>query len=193
MGSPNRLLQSISNWCCFPLVFPFLVPKISLTFAIVFHVKHDYHVTIWVEKWTTKSTFSWWTTIPDKLLSYQAILDELGENLIQAHSGSEALEHLLKNDIAIVLMDVSMPELDGFELAKMIHQHPRFQNNSIIFVSGIRLTDLDRLKGYEHGAVDYISVPVVPDLLKAKVRVFAELYRKSRQLEMLNESIIRLR
>ena len=85
-----------------------------------------------------------------------------------------------------------MPELDGFELAKMIHQHPRFQNTSIIFVSGIRLTDLDRLKGYEHGAVDYISVPVVPDLLKAKVRVLAELYRKSRQLEMLNESIIRL-
>ena len=129
---------------------------------------------------------------PRKLLSYEAILNELGENLIKAHSGSEALEHLLKNDIAIVLMDVSMPELDGFELAKMIHQHPRFQNTAIIFVSGIRLTDLDRLKGYEHGAVDYISVPVVPDLLKAKVRVFAELYRKSRQLEMLNESIIRL-
>lgn len=129
---------------------------------------------------------------PRKLLSYEAILNELGENLIKAHSGSEALEHLLKNDIAIVLMDVSMPELDGFELAKMIRQHPRFQNTAIIFVSGIRLTDLDRLKGYEHGAVDYISVPVVPDLLKAKVRVFAELYRKSRQLEMLNESIIRL-
>lgn len=129
---------------------------------------------------------------PRKLLTYEAILNELGEKLIKAHSGSEALEHLLKNDIAIVLMDVSMPELDGFELAKMIHQHPRFQNTAIIFVSGIRLTDLDRLKGYEHGAVDYISVPVVPDLLKAKVRVFAELYRKSRQLEMLNESIIRL-
>lgn len=129
---------------------------------------------------------------PGKLLSYQVILDELGENLIHAHSGTEALEHLLKNDIAIVLMDVSMPELDGFELAKMIRQHPRFQNTAIIFVSGIRLSDLDRLKGYEHGAVDYISVPVVPDLLKAKVRVFAELYRKSRQLEILNESIIRL-
>ena len=129
---------------------------------------------------------------PGKLLSYQVILDDLGENLIHAHSGTEALEHLLKNDIAIVLMDVSMPELDGFELAKMIRQHPRFQNTAIIFVSGIRLTDLDRLKGYEHGAVDYISVPVVPDLLKAKVRVFAELYRKSRQLEMLNESIINL-
>jgi signal transduction histidine kinase len=129
---------------------------------------------------------------PRKLLSYEAILNELGENLIKAHSGSEALENLLKTNIAIVLMDVSMPELDGFELAKMIRQHPRFQNTAIIFVSGIRLTDLDRLKGYEHGAVDYISVPVVPDLLKAKVRVFAELYRKSRQLEMLNESIIRL-
>ena len=70
---------------------------------------------------------------PRKLLSYEAILNELGENLIKAHSGSEALEHLLKNNIAIVLMDVSMPELDGFELAKMIHQHPRFQNTAIIF------------------------------------------------------------
>ena len=119
-------------------------------------------------------------------------MNELGENLIKAHSASEALEHLLKTDIAVVLMDVSMPELDGFELAKMIHAHPRFQNTAIIFISGVRLTDLDRLKGYEHGAVDYISVPVIPDLLRAKVKVFAELHRKSRQLETLNANMIRL-
>jgi signal transduction histidine kinase len=123
---------------------------------------------------------------PGKLLSYEAILNELGENLIKAHSGREALEHLLRTDVAVVLMDVSMPELDGFELAKMIHEHPRFQNIALIFVSAVHMTDLDRLMGYQHGAVDYISVPVVPELLRAKVRVFAELHRKTQQLEMLN-------
>jgi two-component system, NtrC family, sensor kinase len=120
---------------------------------------------------------------PAKLLSYEVMLAELGENLIKAASAKEALEHLLKTDVAVVLMDVSMPELDGFELATMIRQHPRFQRTAIIFISAVHLTDLDRLKGYEHGAVDYISVPVVQELLRAKVRVFAELHRKTRQLE----------
>ena len=123
---------------------------------------------------------------PGKLLSYEAMLGELGENLIKAHSGMEALEHLLKTDIALVLMDVSMPGMDGFETAQMIHEHPRFQNTPIVFISGIHVTDLDRLKGYQHGAVDYVSVPVVPELLRAKVKVFAELHRKTQQLEMLN-------
>ncbi len=112
---------------------------------------------------------------PAKLLTYEAILDELGENLIKANSGREALEQLLKTDIAVVLMDVSMPEIDGFELADMIRQHPRFQKTAIIFISAVHLTDLDRLKGYQRGAVDYISVPVIPELLRAKVSVFAEL------------------
>jgi signal transduction histidine kinase len=129
---------------------------------------------------------------PAKLLSYEAMLNELGENLIKAHSGMEALEHLLKTDIALVLMDVSMPGMDGFETAQMIHAHPRFQNMPVIFVSGIHVSDLDRLKGYQHGAVDYISVPVVPQLLRAKVRVFAELHRKTQQLEILNAQMIRL-
>ena len=126
---------------------------------------------------------------PAKLLSYEAILSELGENLIKAGSGREALEHLLKTDIAVVLMDVSMPELDGFELAEMIHQHPRYQKTAIIFISAVHLTDLDQLRGYEHGAVDYISVPVIPELLRAKVSVFAELYRKTQQLERLNREL----
>ena len=112
---------------------------------------------------------------PAKLLSYEAILGELDENLIKANSGREALDHLLKNDIAVVLMDVSMPELDGFELADMIRQHPRFQKTAIIFISAVHLTDFDRLKGYQRGAVDYISVPIVPELLRAKVSVFADL------------------
>src|ERR1041384_6766933 len=123
---------------------------------------------------------------PSKLLSYEVILGELGENLIKAGSGREALEHLLKTDVAIVLMDVSMPEIDGFELAEIIRQHPRYQQTAIIFISAVHLTDIDRIKGYAHGAVDYISVPVIPELLRAKVSVFAELYRKTRQLERLN-------
>jgi len=126
---------------------------------------------------------------PSKLLSYEVMLGELRENLIKAKSAKEALELLLKTDVAVVLMDVSMPELDGFQLAAMIRQHPRFQRTAIIFVSAVHLTDLDQLKGYEHGAVDYISVPVVPELLRAKVRVFAELHRKTRQLETLNREL----
>ncbi|HET9407375.1 MAG TPA: response regulator [Candidatus Sulfotelmatobacter sp.] len=129
---------------------------------------------------------------PAKLLSYEVMLGELNENLIKANSGREALELLLKNDVAVVLMDVSMPELDGFELADIIRQHPRFQKTAIIFISAVHLTDLDRLKGYQRGAVDYISVPVVPELLRAKVSVFAELHRRSRQLEILNHELRRL-
>lgn len=126
---------------------------------------------------------------PGKLLSYEAILGELGENLIKATSGREALEVLLKTDVAVVLMDVSMPEIDGFELAEIIRQHPRYQKTAIIFISAVHLTDLDRLKGYQRGAVDYISVPVVPELLRAKVSVFAELHRKTQQLRRLNRDL----
>src|ERR1700741_4199847 len=129
---------------------------------------------------------------PSKLLSYEVMLGELGENLVKASSGREALELLLKMDFAVVLMDVSMPELDGFELAQMIRQHPRFQKTAIIFISAVHLTDLDRLKGYQRGSVDYISVPVVPELLRAKVSVFAELHRRAQQLENLNRELRRL-
>src|SRR6478672_3229700 len=129
---------------------------------------------------------------PGKLLSYEVMLAELGENLIKANSGRQALELLLKHDIAVVLLDVSMPELDGFELADLIRQHPRYQKTAIIFISAIHLTDLDRVKGYQRGAVDYISVPVVPELLRAKVSLFAELHRKTLQLEQLNGQLRRL-
>lgn len=126
---------------------------------------------------------------PAKLLSYEAILGDLDENLIKASSGREALECLLKNDIAVVLTDVSMPEMDGFDLAETIRQHPRFQKTAIIFISAIHLSDTDRIQGYRRGAVDYISVPVVPEVLRAKVSVFAELHRKARQLELLNREL----
>ena len=126
---------------------------------------------------------------PAKLLSYEVILRELDENLLVASSGREALECLLKNDIAVVLLDVCMPELNGFELAAMIRDHPRFQKTAMIFISAIQVTDIDHLRGYAMGAVDYVPVPVIPEVLRAKVKVFAELYRKSRQLERLNTEL----
>src|ERR1700754_4503601 len=126
---------------------------------------------------------------PAKLLSYEVILHELQENLIKASSGQEALEHLLKQEVAVVLMDVCMPDLDGFQLAAMIREHPRFQKTAMIFISAIDLTDMGRLRGYEMGAVDYVPVPVIPEVLRAKVKIFVELYRKTRQLERMNAEL----
>jgi PAS domain S-box-containing protein len=126
---------------------------------------------------------------PAKLLAYEVILKELGENLVVAASGREALEYLLKNEVAVILVDVCMPELDGFELAAMIREHPRFQKTAMIFISAIQVSDIDRLRGYEMGAVDYVPVPVIPEVLRAKIRVFAELYRKTRQLERFNAEL----
>lgn len=126
---------------------------------------------------------------PAKLVSYEAILADLDVSLIKAGSARAALEALLKHEIAVVLMDVSMPEIDGFELAAMIRQHPRYQRAAIIFISAVRLTDLDRLKGYEVGAVDYIPVPVIPEILRAKVAAFVALYRTTQQLAELNRDL----
>ena len=126
---------------------------------------------------------------PAKLLSYEAILHGLDENLLKASSGKEALEHLLKSEVAVVLVDVCMPDLDGFQLAAMIREHPRFQKTAIIFISAILLSEMDSLRGYEMGAVDYVPVPVVPEVLRAKVKVFVELYRKTRELERLNQQL----
>jgi PAS domain S-box-containing protein len=123
---------------------------------------------------------------PDKLLAYEVILHELHENLVKTSSAREALQFLLKNDVAVILIDVCMPELDGFQLAAMLREHPRFSETAIIFISAIHLTDVDRLRGYAMGAVDYVPVPVIPDVLRAKVKVFVELYRKTRELEQLN-------
>src|SRR6201992_1843684 len=124
---------------------------------------------------------------PAKLLAYEVILKELSENLVVAASGREALEILLKSKTAVIRIDVCMPELDGFELAAMIREHPRFQKTAIIFISAIQVSDFDRLRGYEMGAVDYVPVPVVPEVLRAKVKVFLELHRKTRELEALND------
>ena len=102
---------------------------------------------------------------PAKLISYEVVLRELDENLIKTASATEALQALLKNEIAVVLVDVCMPDLDGFELAAMIREHPRFQRTAIIFISAVLLTDADYVRGYEMGGVDYVPVPVVPELL----------------------------
>ena len=123
---------------------------------------------------------------PAKLMSYEVILSEIGETLIKANSANEALQYLLRHEVAVVLIDVVMPDLNGFELAAMIREHPRCRRTAIIFVSAIQMSELDLLRGYQAGAVDYVPVPVVPELLRAKVRVFADLYRKTRQLEQLN-------
>ena len=126
---------------------------------------------------------------PARLMTYETILEPLGQNLVCAHSGSEALEKLMVNEFALILLDVSMPGMDGFETAAMIHDHPRFERTPIIFVTGVHDTELDRLKGYELGAVDYVSVPVVPEILRSKVAVLIELHCKRRDLQILNQSL----
>jgi signal transduction histidine kinase len=126
---------------------------------------------------------------PARLLTYETILSELGQNLVRAGSGIEALEKLMKDEFAVVLLDVSMPDMDGFEAATLIHQHPRFEKTPIIFVTGVHVSELDRLKGYKVGAVDYVSIPVVPEILRSKVTVLIELYTKRRELQVLNRTL----
>ena len=126
---------------------------------------------------------------PARLLTYEAVLAELGQNLVTARSGLEALEKLMREEFAVVLLDVSMPDMDGFEAARLIHDHPRFERTPIIFVTGVHISELDRLKGYKVGAVDYVSIPVVPEILRSKVAVLVELYCKRRELRELNRNL----
>jgi signal transduction histidine kinase len=126
---------------------------------------------------------------PARLLTYETILSELGQNLVRASSGLEALEKLMKYEFAVVLLDVNMPDMDGFETATLIHQHPRFERTPIIFVTGVHVSELDRLKGYKVGAVDYVSIPVVPEILRGKVAVLIELFTKRRELQELNRNL----
>ncbi|RTL64361.1 MAG: PAS domain S-box protein [Hyphomicrobiales bacterium] len=126
---------------------------------------------------------------PAKLLTYEVVLAELGEQLLPATSVNEALAILLKEDVALILTDVSMPGTDGFSFATMVREHPRFRNIPIIFVSAIADTEPDKLKGYASGAVDYVTAPINPELLRAKIRVFMELYRKQRELQALRKDL----
>jgi signal transduction histidine kinase len=122
---------------------------------------------------------------PANLISCETLLKDTGENLIRAKSAQKALEHISKVDVAVVLINVGMHDSDGFELCKTIQQHPHCQSTSILLVSANPLTDRDCLKAYQSGAMDYISLRAIPELLRAKVALFARLYRNANELEKL--------
>jgi signal transduction histidine kinase len=126
---------------------------------------------------------------PARLLSYEAILYGLGVQCVRALCGSQALERLLEQEFAAILLDVNMPEMDGFEVARLVREHPRMERTPIIFVTAMNVSELDRLKGYELGAIDYIAVPIVPEILRGKVAVLVELYQRRRQLLAVNAAL----
>lgn len=126
---------------------------------------------------------------PGRLLTYRAILEPLGETLVEATSGMDALKRLMEDEYALILLDVNMPGMDGFETASLIHQHPRYENTPIIFVTAVNVSDMDRVQGYKLGAVDYVMVPVIPEILRSKVMVLAELHRKRVALVTANAQL----
>lgn len=126
---------------------------------------------------------------PARLLTYESILEGVGVHCVRALSGEEALARVLRDRFALILLDVSMPVMDGFQTARLIRQHPRFELTPIIFITGVNITELDTLRGYEAGAIDYISVPIVPEILRSKVALLVELYRRRTELEMLNREL----
>jgi PAS domain S-box-containing protein len=125
----------------------------------------------------------------DKLLALGAVLAPLGQNLVEAHSGKEALRLLLKNEFAVILMDVSMPTMDGFETAALIRKRPSSEHTPIIFVTSIGNSPNQMYQGYSLGAVDYILTPIVPEVLRAKVGVFVELWRKTEHIKQQAERL----
>ena len=120
---------------------------------------------------------------PDKLLAHEVLLADLGENIVRARSGKEALRCLLRQDFAVILLDVNMPGMDGFETAALIRQRPRSETTPIIFISAVNDTETHVSRGYSLGAVDYILTPVVPEILRAKIAVFVDLFRKTEQVK----------
>lgn len=127
---------------------------------------------------------------PQRLLTYVAILESLELGIVMAGSGKEALERIEETDFAAILLDVNMPGLNGFETASRIRKHPRSAQTPIVFVTGIHVTDLDRIRGYSVGATDYVFVPVVPEILRAKIRVLAQLYAQQQEMALLNEKLV---
>src|SRR5439155_20205122 len=120
-----------------------------------------------------------------------SILAQLGQNIVKAASGRQALGYLLRQDFAVILLDVNMPGMDGFETAELIRGRPRFEKTPIIFVTAYNTTDLDRLKGYGLGAVDYLLLPIIPEVLKAKVNVFVELAQQTKVIVRQAENLAR--
>lgn len=119
---------------------------------------------------------------PDKLLAVETILAPLGERLVRAGSGEQALRHLLQGDVAVILLDVHMPGMDGLETARLARGRERSRQTPIIFVTADDDNEVEISRAYALGAVDFIRTPIVPDVLRAKVSVFAELFRMRRQL-----------
>jgi len=117
-----------------------------------------------------------------KRFALRSTLTPLGENIVEAASGGEALRQLLKQDFAVILLDVRMPVMGGFETAQLIRQRPRSELTPIIFVTALDRAETDMHRGYELGAVDFVFAPVVPSILRAKVSVFVELYRAQQEL-----------
>jgi signal transduction histidine kinase len=125
---------------------------------------------------------------PDKLMALETILASLGQNLVLARSGTEALRFLLQQEFALIMLDVSMPGMDGFETASLIRQRSSSELTPIIFISAINYSDTHLSRGYSLGAVDYILAPIVPEILRAKVSVFIDLHRKTEQLKRQAET-----
>lgn len=128
---------------------------------------------------------------PENLLALEAVLGDPNLNLVKANSGSEALKWLLQEDCALILMDVAMPGLDGFETAELIRLRVRSRHIPIIFITAFNKNDLSVFKGYSVGAVDYIFKPVVPEVLRSKVAVFVDLYQKRQEIEAAREELRR--
>jgi len=126
---------------------------------------------------------------PDKLLALESILGSLGENMVRAYSGREALRALLQQDYAVILLDVNMPGMDGFETAEMIRSRERSQRTPIIFFTAMELDEKQVFRSYSLGAVDFIKTPVVPEILKAKVAVFVDLFKKTEQVKRQAEQV----
>jgi PAS domain S-box-containing protein len=129
---------------------------------------------------------------PDKLLALEAVLSSLGQNLVKARSGKEALKLLLQQEFAVILLDVSMPVMDGFETAALIRRRASTEHTPIIFVTSLRDSENHIAQGYSLGAVDYIISPIVPEVLKTKVSVFVELYKKTSQIKLQAEQLLRV-
>jgi signal transduction histidine kinase len=129
---------------------------------------------------------------PDKLMALETVLASLEQNLVLAHSGTEALRHLLQEEFALIVLDVSMPGMDGFETASLIRQRSNSELTPIIFISAINYTEVHLSRGYSLGAVDYIPAPIVAEILRAKVSFFIELHRKTEQLKRQAEMQVQL-
>src|ERR671921_481388 len=130
--------------------------------------------------------------VPEKIVAIEAMLAELGQNIVCAHSGAAALECLDKNEFAVILLDVNMPEMDGFETAALIRERDKSRDTPIIFLTALSRSETNVFRGYELGAVDYIFKPFHPEILRSKVSVFVELFRQREAFKRQAHELARL-